>query len=495
MASPMVTPPPRPARSIAGPVVLIIVGVVFLLMTLGVLDRYSFGLLFAKYWPALLILWGLIKLIEHEQSKRLGVPSRGIGAGGVFLVLFIICIGLSATQFVRIWPNIRDQIRINDNQDIEDLFGGQTFNYSDELSKEFPAGGTLRINDERGNVSINTSDDAHMVKVSIRKRIRADKQEEADSYNQKTKPEITISDKIVTLNANTQGAGDKGVATDMDISVPRNVELVITGKRGDLNLSGTNGNASINHQRGEVNISDYTGAATLDLDRSSARLQRMKGDVTIQGRANEVAVEDVDGALHLNGEFYESVRLVRITKTVSFRSSRTEMEFSRLDGRLDLDSGDLRADSLYGPMRLNTRSKDISLVGLSGDLRLQDSNGTVEVGVHKAGNIQIENRKGDVQVTVPPNVAFQVEARARSGGEISSDFSELKIESSENQSSATGSIGSNGPRLVINNEHGSIEINKGTVSVAPPTPPPTPGVGKPGKALPAPKAPPEESEN
>jgi DUF4097 and DUF4098 domain-containing protein YvlB len=496
MASPVTSP--RPARSIAGPVVLILVGVLFLLITLGVVDRFSFVTLYGRLWPAVLILWGVIKLVEHEQSKRSGLPSRGIGAGGVFLVLFIIVTGLSATQFVRVWPNIRDHIQIGDQGDWEDWTGGTAFDYSDELSKEFPAGGTLRINDERGSININVAEDSHMLKVSVRKKVRADKQEDADRYNAKTKPDITINDKIVTLNANTQGAGDKSVITDMDVYVPRNVELVITDRRGDVTITGVTGNASINHQHGEVNVSDHTGNVTIDIDSSSARVQHVKGDVTIQGRGNEVAVEDVDGAAHLNGEFQESVRLVRITKTVSFRSARTDMEFARLDGRLDLDSGDLRADSLTGPMRLITRSKDISLEGLSGDLRLQDNNGTVEVGLHKPGNIQIENRKGDVQVTIPPNTAVRIEARSR-GGEISSDFSELQINNADNQASATGSIGSNGPNLVINNEHGTVEIRKGEVAVTPPAPPAVPGApgkpAKPAKALPAPKATPVESEN
>ena len=496
MASPVISP--RPQRSIAGPIVLILVGVVFLLMTLGVLDRYSLATIFAQYWPLLLILWGVIKLVEHEQAKRAGLPGRGIGAGGVFMVLFIIVTGLTATQFVRVWPNIRDHIQIGDNQDWEDWVGGSTFDYSDELSKEFPAGGTLRINNERGSVNVNVAEDAHMIKVSVRKKIRAEKQEDANSYNSKTKPEITVNDKIVTLNANTQGAGDKGVSADMDVYVPRNVELVITDRRGNVTITGVSGNAAINHQRGEVNVSDHTGNVTLDMERSSARMQHIKGDVTIQGRGNEIAVEDVDGAVHMNGEFQESVRLVRITKTVSFKSARTDMEFARLDGRLDLDSGDLRADSLTGPMRLITRSKDISLDGLSGDLRLQDDNGTVEVGLHKPGNIQIENRKGDVQVTIPPNTAIKIEARSR-GGKIMSDFSELQIDNGESQASANGSIGSNGPKLVINNEHGTVEIRKGTVAVTPPAPPAVPAAPgkptKPAKALPTPKATPVESEN
>ena len=323
----------------------------------------------------------------------------------------------------------------------------------------------------------------------------AENQRDADRYNTKTDVTMTPADKVVVLNANTQGAGDKGVRIDMDVYVPRNTDLVITSRRGDVNIAGVNGNVEINHQRGEVNLNDHTGNATLSIERGSARVQHMKGDLTVQGSANEVAVEDVDGAVRLNGEFWDSVRLVRVSKTVTFRSSRTDMEFSRLDGRLDLDPRDLRADSLTGPMHLTTRSKDISLEGLSGDLRLENSNGTVAVGLYKPGNIQIDNRKGDIQVSIPPNTAVKVEARTREG-DIESDFGEVKVENGEKQATANGSIGSNGPHLILNSDKGSIEIRKGTVAAAPPAPPALPAKpGKPAKALPAPKAAPVESEN
>ena len=499
MASPTMTPTPRPPhRSIAGPVVLILMGMVFLMGTLGVLNWHSLFHLFERYWGALFILWGVIKLIEYEQAKRLGQPARGIGVGGVFLMLFLIGAGLIATQAARVdWKSLGEHIQLGDNQGLDEIFGGSTFDYSDELSQEIPAGGILHVNDERGTITVNVGD-GKTIRVSVRKKVRTEKEQDAENYNGKTKPQITIGDKVVTLNANTQGAGDKGVTSDMDIYVPLNTALVITSGRGDVTVAGMSSNVEVNHHRGEVNINDHTGNISLNLDGSSARLAHVKGDVTIQGKANEVAVEDVDGAVHMNGEFQESVRLVRVSKTVSFRSSRTEMEFARLDGRLDLDSGDLRADSLSGPMRLTTRSKDVALEGLSGDLRLEDENGTVEVGLYKPGNIQIDNRKGDVQVSIPPNTPIKVEARTRRG-EIESDFEEIKVDNHDNQSSASGSIGTNGPRLVMNCENGRIEIRKGTVAVvppAPPIPPATPGKpGKPAKALPAPKAKPVESEN
>jgi len=500
MTAPPTPPiPPRPPhRSIAGPVVLILMGILFLLGTMGIMDIHHLGSLFARFWPALLILWGVLKLIEYEQAKRLGQPARGIGVGGVFLMLFLIVAGLIATQAARLnWKDIGEHIQIGDDEGLDEIFGGSTFNYSDELSQDVAAGSTLHVNDDRGTITINVGN-GNTMKVSVRKKIRAEKEQDAEHYNAKTKPQIIVADKVVTLNANTRGAGDKGVTTDMDIYVPANTTLAITSGRGDVTIAGMSSNVEINHHRGEVNINDHIGNVALNLDGSSARLGHVKGDVTIQGKANEVAVEDVDGEVHLNGEFRESTRLVRVSKAVSFHSSRTDMEFSRLDGRLDLDSGDLRADSLTGPMRLTTRSKDISLEGLSGDLRLQDENGTVEVGLHKPGNIQIDNRKGDVQVSIPPNTPIKVEARTRRG-EIESDFDEIKVDNRDNESSASGSIGTNGPRLVMNCEKGTIAIRKGTVAVAapaPPTPPATPAKpGKPAKALPAPKAAPVESEN
>src|ERR1700720_634079 len=320
-------PPPRSHRSIAGPVVLILMGVLFLCGTMGILEIHSLGRLFARFWPALLILWGVIKLIEYEQAKRLGQPARGIGVGGVFLMLFLICAGLIATQAARVeWKSLGEHIQLGDDQGLDEIFGGSTFNYSDELSQEIPAGSILRVNDERGTITVNVGDRKTM-KASVAKKARAEKEKDAENYNPRTKPQITVGDKVVTLNANTQGAGDKGVTADMDIYVPSNTALVITSGRRGVTIAGMTSNVEVNHHRGEVNINDHTGSVSLSLDGSSARLAHVKGDVTIQGKANEVAVEDVDGAVHLNGEFQESARVGRGRRSGSFRAARAEMEF------------------------------------------------------------------------------------------------------------------------------------------------------------------------
>ena len=176
MASPIMPPTPRPPhRSIAGPVVLILMGILFLMWrTMGILDIQHVGWLFARYWPVLLILWGLIKVIEHEQAKRAGQPPRGIGVGGIFLMLFLIVAGLIATQVSHVdWKNLGEHIQVGDDEDLDEIFGGSTFDYSGEVSNDWPAGtNTLRVNDDRGTITVNVSDDKKL-RVSWRKNVRA----------------------------------------------------------------------------------------------------------------------------------------------------------------------------------------------------------------------------------------------------------------------------------------------------------------------------------
>lgn len=489
MSSPVPAPvqaPPR-RRSMAGPVVLIVMGIVFLMATMGVLHGYQLWGLYGRYWPALIILWGVIKLVEHQRARAEGARSTGIGVGGVFLLIFVIMTGSIATKTSNVnWQGLRDQFGI-DESDLDSMFG-ESFNYHDELSQAFPEGGSLHVVSDRGSIKVVVSEDKQ-IKVLVDKTVHADDQQKADKINEQTKPLLTVAGQVVTVNANTQAAGEHGVGADMTISLPKKASVVISSRHGDISIATRDGNAEISSQRGDVNISDLNGNANINLDHSSARLSNISGDVSIDGRANDVNVANVKGSTRLNGEFMESVHLSQIAKTVSFRSSRTDMEFAKLDGELDLDSGDLRATSIWGPSRLSTRSKDIRLDGVSGDLRLEDSNGSVEVAVRKLGNIQIDNRSGDIQLSLPMQAAFRVDARAR-GGEIQSDFGELQVNNGDKEATATGSVGNGLATLRLNNEHGTIELRKGTSEASLP-----PAPSKPGKNLPEPPEPPEPTEN
>lgn len=494
MSSPVMSPPPvaplppRRQRSFAGPFVLIIVGVVFLMGTMHILSVGKLAHLFANYWPVLLILWGVIKLIEHMQAQREGTRSSGIGAGGVVLVVMIVVFGLIATQLERVnWSGMRDNFNFDDN-DFSNLFEGNTYNYNDHLEQDFPAGASLKVIDAHGAISVHPSND-NKITVVVRKRIAAENQNDADKYNGETKPTITAIGGLVTVDAKTEAAGDHPVESDLDISLPKKASVTIESRRGDVNVSGRDAAVNVSTQHSDTAIEDVTGNVKVSQEKGSVRVEQVNGDVHVEGRVNELAVSDVKGSVQLDGEFQESVKLQRIAKTVTFKSSRTDMEFSRIDGELDLDSDELHAGDITGPLRLTTRSKNIRLDGLSGDVRVQDDNGAVELLMRTVGNMQIDNRNGDIQLSLPDKAGFRLDARTRDG-EIQSDFAELKVSNEEHESKANGSVGNGSSHIVLNNEHDNIEIRKaGAIPPKPPEPP------KAGKALPAPKDKVEPTEN
>jgi hypothetical protein len=458
---------------------------------MGVFHWENLRHLFAHYWPLLLILWGVIKLVEYQQAQRTGVRSAGIGAGGIFLLVILICSGLVATQIDRVdWDQIHDHFNIGDDNEFP--FFGHNYSFDENLQQAFPAGASLHVVSERGAVNVNASDD-NQIHILVHKRISTESQSDADKYNTSTKPQINVSGNVVSVNANTQGAGEHRVTTDMDISVPRKAFLTLTSRHGDINVMGRDGDIDITSRSSDVVVTDVNGKVTLDLNDSSARLSQISSDVSIQGKAKDVSLEDIKGAVNLNGEFMENVKLAKLAKPVTFKSSRTDMEFTKLDGDLNLDSDDLRADNVVGPLHISTRDKDIRLAGINGDVRLKNENGAVELRMNKMGSIQVENRSADIQLYLPDKANFQIDARTRDG-EVQSDFSELKVSNSDEQGTATGSVGSAGPKLVVTNEHGGIEIRKGSgLPISEPPAPPS-HVAKPGK-LPKPPAMPQETEN
>jgi hypothetical protein len=449
---------PRRPRSFAGPVVLILIGVLFMLRNFNMVSTAVLAHWFARYWPVLIIIWGLIKLYEYNQSQRAGYPSRGIGVGGVFLLIFLIFLGLAASESEKVnWSQLGNDIDVDDQ--VFTVFG-HPYNFSNDYEQAFPSGvETVHVVSDRGDITINTWDEPR-IKVSVTKSVGASSQSDAADVDKQTAPQITANGITITVNANTGGAGDKPVRSNLEIFIPKKASLDIASKRGDVVVHQRQGDVKVSSNRGDVSVDDIAGNVNLSLRRGSVTAAKVTGDLSVAGRVNETTVSEVSGAVRLDGDFFEGMNLSKIGKSVTFKSSRTDLDFAKLND-MQMESDSLQASGTAGPTRITTRAKNVRLDDVSGDLRIENSNGEVEIHAHQGtlGNIQVDNRHGRVLITVPAKASFQLDART-THGDIETDFDSLKVNSADNESRATGTVGAGGPTIRINTDHADIEIRK-----------------------------------
>jgi hypothetical protein len=444
-----------------GPIFLIGVGIVLLLVSSGRLAGKQVAILFADYWPVLLIIWGAIKLVEYSQAKREGVPAPGIGGGGVVLLVFLILFGLAATGARKAsknvdWTNFGNHVQFGD-EDFGDMFGGNKYTFDDTIEKDFPANANLKAVTERGDVTVIGSTD-NKIHIIVHKTVYEDNEQEAKKTSDATVPAITTVDNLVTIDASHRN-GTKGARIDLQISLPRKAAIDLMTMKGALNVVGRDGEVKMHNSNGDVTAEDVAGNVDAHMRGGNLNVRRVKGDVTLEGRGNDVIANEISGKLSLQGE-YDSIQLGKVDKGVHFNSTRTDMEFVKLDGELVMSNGELRANSLTGPFRVSTRSKDIELEDVAGDVKVENTNGHVQITPkNPVANIDVTNKNGEVTLMLPGDGNFTVDALS-TRGDIETDFNLNNAQNSSREAHSTGTVGKGGPRVQVRDEHATIHINK-----------------------------------
>jgi len=463
MSSPVMVPRGR-RHSFAGPIILIIIGVLFLLANFGIITNWWF---LAKWWPLLLVFLGLIRLGEYYAARREGTYPPGVGGGTVVLMIFIIIAGLSISGIYKVrnevnWGQVRDELGADD--EMMGMFG-RSYNFDDQLEKDLdPPATTLKVVSDRGSIAVSNWDQPK-VRVVVHKRVFASSENDANSINTQTKPTIEIANGVATVNANTQGAGQKGVVSDLEVFVPRKMAVEISGRHGDVNVSGREADIHISASRGDVILDQINGNVTATLNnKGSLRISKITGNVAANGRFDDLVAMDVTGAVVVNGDVFGEAKFSKVGKGLQFHSSRTDLELAKLDGDLDLDSGDLRATNVVGPTSLNVRSKDVTLESITGPIRIQGekSDVTLQIGDKQPlGPIEISTNTGDVRLTMPPKAAFLVEGNTNNGN-VNTDYSDLKTSDENGRGKIQGSVGKGSTKIVVNTNVGDIDIRKAT---------------------------------
>ena len=443
----------------AGPIVLITIGILGLMATMGVLNFHSFIYRFGHFWPLLLIAWGLIKIFEHYRAQQEGYESPGIGAGGVVFVIFLIIFGLAATGLSRV-----------DMSGVGFDMGSNGYTFQADLEQPFPDGASFKGINDHGNVVIRVWDEKK-VKVHVSETVRGKDEATAKQVFENNKPTLATEGNMITLRSGGgRQSGPKiqigfwtGPAeeTNLEIYLPRQAAADLDLDHSDLAISDLENNVKINNDHGDVSLRDIKGNVDISSDHGDTSINNVTGNVKVAGGPGDLTISAVTGQLTVNSERFSNMSLSKIAKGVHFTSPRTDLDLGKLDGHIEMDEGDLSGNNISGGFKVNARNKDISLTGVSGDVTVENSHGDVEMQLNAPmGNVEIKNQNASVRVSLPDNAPFQLEAITQ-GGDIDSQINGITVSESGSQKRATGSVGHNGPKIRLETEHADIEIGRG----------------------------------
>ncbi|HEY1239732.1 MAG TPA: DUF4097 family beta strand repeat-containing protein [Bryobacteraceae bacterium] len=434
-------------RSIAGPLILVILGGLFLWRNLHPETRI-FDLV-SQYWPFLLIAWGLIRLIEVVASEH--GRHFGLSGGEVVLVVFICVFGVGLFEVhqrgIRFSP---------------DFFGEQ---YDYPLSAQAAASGVKRIvfENPRGNIRV-TGGDAQEVTITGHKLIRSYSRDEADRTDRITPLEIVPQGDRLLVRSNQDKVPERQrMSDDLEITVPRGVSIEARAQTGDYEITDVTGGLDLASGRSDVRLSKITGETHLEIGRSDViRAVDIQGGIQLDGRGSDIDMQNVTGQVTIHGAYVGTLAFKNLAKPLQFEGARnTELNVAAVPGSISMDLGGITAENVVGPVRLVTSSRDIRLQGFTKSLNLETERGDIELqpGRVPLPQIEVHSRVGRIDLVLPEKAGFQLEATAERG-DATNDFGPMLQKNVEGRTSTLkGAVGS-GPTIRITADRGSVSVRK-----------------------------------
>ena len=409
--------PQQPQRSsIFAGLLLILLGVLFLLHRY--IPELGIGHLIARYWPLLLIIWGIAKLVDHLSAQRAGHARPPVLSGGeaVLLVLLVVVLG---------WIWVVDYIHMKHPQLEMDGIGLFSHRHSDTEvipSQSIPAGSQITVQTGHGDLTIHASD-VNEIRVEVNKSGSASSESSARERMREVRVVIEHTGGGYLVHPVNQDRASGNVSVDLDVALPKNVSLTATSARGDITISGIGGAINATTQNGDIEIHDAGSDVNVQLQKGDVRVADVTGSVRITGKGSQIEVSDVDGDALIEGDFFGPIRVRNVKKTTHYASQRSDLTLLHLTGQLELDSGDIEISDVAGSAKITTHNQDIDVENVAGKLDISNSHGDIKVRYSDPPreDINVVNDSGEIDLTLPSSSSFQIAASSRSG-EVQSDF-------------------------------------------------------------------------
>lgn len=449
--------------SIVWAAILVLIGVAFLLANLNI-EVHPWQLL-ARYWPALIVLWGLVRLFDYVQARRHPeTPAPRFSGADVLLLLLFLILGTVFSRLVREpWSQWRTEWGMHIGPSAWDNPFLHSYTFSRTFSQALPAGAPLTLVNPRGDVAIEGAKSGG-VQGAVTDTIRAANEADAKKIDQQVQIQLVDQGGRYALHAGSDALNRGNVRLDWTIRVPAATSTEISTRHGAAQIGGLSGDQKVSIRSGSARISAIQGNVTIQNSDGSLAVTTVKGDVAVAAHGGALQASGVTGRITVTG-FIENAHLSGIQQGVEIRSRRTTLSLAKLAGRLDWDRGSIAIAGVQGPLEIETRQKDINISDFTRALHISDRDANIHISspVPPRDSIEVQLANGDIVMALPPHSHFALEAVSRHG-EVSSDFKApgLVMKQTGDTPSIKGAVGDGAPAIRLMTSYGTIRLVRET---------------------------------
>jgi DUF4097 and DUF4098 domain-containing protein YvlB len=447
-------------------VLLIALGVLFLAQNLlgwSLLIFLRRGLmLFADYWPVLLVGWGVFKIYE-----RFTAPERArVSAGEVVLLLLLVGTGLTLRAARRVMAEFSSEAPFDELLDLAELeeLAGPAHRFTEESSFDLGTASSLVVENAEGSVTIvgragsPGNEDARVEAVLV-KRVRDASESAAEERAADVKLDFQAGGERPRL---TVALGkDRGrIETDLKLTLPEGCSLTLGNRRGPVVVSGLAGRVEIETSQGEIEAENLRGGLRARTSHAPIRARGLSGGVELRNRHGEIDARNIEGDLTAETG-NASIVVEDVQGTVVLENRNASIRAARVGGGLEIraENTEIAVEDAKAAVSIQTSNEPVFVRGVAGGLNIT-SRGAVIQARDVGGDVDITAEHEPVTVS---KVAGAVKVHSRPS-EVTADdvLGALEIDGSEDRVR----VSNFGSSLSVRSSHAELRIATESLSGA-----------------------------
>jgi len=360
--------------SLLGGIFWTAVGVIGLLDFIGVVSFFSF---FGSYWPGLLILFGIGKIIDFYRFSG-GLQFR---AGEVVGVVALMLLGFVAGKIGGLDPGFRAFADWPHNWvlDEEDRARARI-----ESHKEASAAGieAIQIDNRFGDIQVESGLE-DKIDVGLTSVVRGESERRANEIARKVDLSLQREGKLIKIGTNRAELQERDypLSTHLRVLLPKQTQVKIDNGNGSVTVQGINAAVQVVNSYGPLTIELITGSVDAKNRYAATTVRNIKGDVSIENRRGHVRVEEVTGNVKA-GTDYES------------------LDAEQISGQLDIVNhfGDVRVRMAEGPVTIKSPGSGVDVSNIKKPVYIENSHKGVRA-TELADTLEIDTSYGGASLS------------------------------------------------------------------------------------------------